>query len=222
MKSSSNRFRRIFWITAGVHGFVVLLLLSYSVIQRWFTRQPPREEITFVSLHTPAPPVEAVEAAEAAVEAPPEPPPPQPAPQPRVQRSTQRVRREPSPPPAPQLTPEQIRQQLEQAVPTGVRANSGAPDDLAWYYNIIHQTFMRAWNQPGSALAGATVTARIRVQRDGTITRRELLHRSGNTVMDESVSQALESVSRLSPLPAEIEGAHHDFTIEFELTGAGR
>ncbi len=225
MKPTLSRFQRIFWITAGVHGALIFVLLFYSVIQRWLIRKSPREVVTFVSLHTPAPPGPAVEAAVEAPPAPPPPPPPPPAPRPPVQRSTERVRRDPQPrpPPAqPQLTPEQIRQQLEQAVPTGVPASSGSPDNLAWYYSLIHETLFRAWEQPGSVLPGTTATARIRVQRDGSITRRDLVRRSGNSAMDDSVMRALESVSRLRPLPREVQGAHHDFTIEFELTGGAR
>ncbi len=224
MTAIRNRFHRIFWIVAGVHAVLILALLFYSGIRHWLFRRTPREEVTFVTLHTLAPPAEAM------VEAPPTPPLPPPAPpapappRPRVERSTERVRRDvpPPQPTQPQLTPEQIRQRLQQAVPEGATPTTGTPDDLAWYYSLIHQTLYQAWEQPGSVLPGTTVTARIRVMRDGSVTRRELVRRSGNSAMDDSVTRALEFVTRLSPLPREIQGAHHDFTIEFELTGARR
>lgn len=220
MMTAGKRFRNIFWITAGVHVVIIVGLILWTGIQRWFVRKQPTEVVTFVSLHTPAPPAET--AVEAAPEPAPPPPAPEPPPRPRVERSTERVRRETAPPEPqqPRMTPEQIRQRLEQAVPTSVTSSSATPDDLAWYYSLMHQTLYQAWEQPGSVLPGTTASARIRVRRDGTITRRDLVRRSGNSAMDDSIMRALESVSRLSPLPRDIEGAHHVFTIEFELTGA--
>lgn len=168
----------------------------------------------------PAQDTPSVEAPEAPPAPPPPPPPPPPTPRPQIQRSTERVRRDAPPPPPPSLTPEQIRKQLEQAVPAGSRLAAGAPDSMAMYYRLIYETLYRAWEQPSSVLPGTRAEARIRVQRDGTIIRRELTRRSGNSAMDESVQRALQSVSRLAPLPREFSGAHHDFTVEFELTGA--
>lgn len=223
MMSSPNRFRRIFWIVAGLHGGLILVLVFYSVIQRWLIRKPPREVVTFVSLHSPAPPA-AIEAAPTPAPAPPPPPPP--APRPKIERSQERVRRDvppPTPPAARQLTPEQleqIQQRLEQAVSTTTAPASGSSDEYSRYLALIHETLYRAWEQPASVLPGTTASARIRVQRDGSISRREIIKTSGNTTMDASILRALQSVSRLSPLPQQISGTHHEFTIEFELTGA--
>lgn len=214
-------FRRIFWVIATVHIALVIGVMLYSVVKQWWLRTRKPETITFVSLYSPPAPETA-----AAVEAPapaPEPPPPAPTPTPRpqIQRSTERVRRDAPPPAQPALTPEQIRQQLEQAVPTTTqRPGPAATDNISRYYALIDQTFRRAWEQPSAVLPGTIVQARIRIQRDGTVTQRELIRRSGNPTMDDSVQRALQSVSRIAPLPSEISGPHHDFTIEFELTGA--
>ncbi len=217
MMSPGNRFRHIFWITAGVHVALIVGVLLWSTVRRWLTPKRETEIVTFVSLHTPAPPVEA-----AAVEEAPPPPPPEPTPRPRVQRSTERVRRDiPPPEPAPpRFDPEELRRQLEGAVETTPAQSGATQDDLAWYYSLIHQTLYQAWEQPGAVLPGTTATARIRVARDGSVTSRELVRRSGNSAMDQSVLRALQAVTRLRPLPRDIPGAHHDFTIEFELTGA--
>jgi TonB family protein len=221
MSPAPDRFRRFFWMVTGVHVAAIAGMLLFSVVQQWWLRRRPREVVTFVSLHTPVAP-ESVAAPAAPDPPPPPPPPPPPAPRPQVQRSQQRVRRDQTPPPPqpePQLTREQIRQQLQAAVPDAT-PRPAATDERSRYYALLHETFVRAWSQPGSVLPGTAAVGSIRVQRDGTITRRELQRRSGNDAMDRSVLQAMESVARLSPLPAAFPGAHHDFTITFELTGA--
>ncbi len=224
MRDTPDKFRHYFRVVAIFHVAFVLTFALGSFVRQWFQRIRKPEVITMIELFQPAlPEPPAVETpAPAAVEPPPPAPtptpPPPPPPRPQIQRSTERVRRDQPPPPPPALTPEQIRQQLEQAVPAGRRAPAGASDSVMAYYRLIHETLYRAWNQPGSVLSGTRAEARIRVQRDGTITVRELTRRSGNTTMDESVQSALQSVQRLAPLPQEISGPYHDFTIEFELT----
>jgi TonB family protein len=80
-----------------------------------------------------------------------------------------------------------------------------------------------AWDQPGdlSAAAGLRPVVRIRVMRDGTVSAREMIRRSGNAAMDESAMRAATAVTKLRPLPAEFQGPYRDITVEFELTGSG-
>lgn len=228
-EEGSYKLSKPFWVVAGLHVLFILVLIAYSGVQRWLARRQPPDPVAFVSLHTPAPPEPAaVEASVPQPAPPPEPPPPEPAvvpeppPRPRVERSQRRVRREAAPPPQPTLTPEQIRQRLQQAVPTTSRPTTGATSSNAYarYLSVLQETLYRAWTQPSSVLPGTTVQASIRVQRDGRIIRRTLEQPSGNRAMDDSVMRALQSVSRLQPLPEELTGAHHDFTIVFELSGA--
>jgi TonB family protein len=76
-----------------------------------------------------------------------------------------------------------------------------------------------AWDQPGGLSGAGLVTqVRIRVQRDGTITSRDLARRSGNSLMDDSVMKAVNAVARLKPLPPDVPGSYKDITIDFELT----
>ena len=222
MRDREAQFSRTFWITAGVHVLLILSFFGYSFIQRWRNKRPPREVMTFVALQ-PAAEASAPEAVAALQPAPPPPPPPPPAPRPQIQRSTERVRRDPppaQPPPRPALTPEQIRQQLAQSLPQGATPTAGTTDAFTRYMTLLYETLYRSWVQPTSVMPGTTATALIRVERDGRISRRELTRRSGQPAMDESVQRALNALTRLQPLPAEIRGTHYDFTIEFELTGA--
>ena len=104
---------------------------------------------------------------------------------------------------------------------TGFGPGSGGNSDspVAWYYAMVRQIMYEAWVQP-SGLANAgnpTADITIRVQRDGTISSWDLTRSSGNSLMDESVKKAVQSVHRLRPLPPQFIGGSHDITIQFEL-----
>jgi TonB family protein len=77
-----------------------------------------------------------------------------------------------------------------------------------------------AWQQPSSLTGqkGLVTTVEVRVQRDGQITAKKISTSSGNTQMDDSVTRALEAVTRLPELPAGMGGFYKDITIDFELT----
>ena len=119
----------------------------------------------------------------------------------------------------PTLTSQQIREHLAHGLPSGAPA---ADDDVpfGWYFALVKRALYEAWIQPSglSAASGLTVQARIRVERDGSISRREILRPSGHPAMDESVRRALDAVQRLAPLPPSYRGSYRDITIVFELT----
>lgn len=93
----------------------------------------------------------------------------------------------------------------------------------AGYYNHVHEMMYRVWNQPTSLSASIGMSAEvlIRVQRDGTIISREMVRSSGSSLMDESVMKAVQSVSKLKPLPSQFSGSSKDIRILFELTREG-
>ena len=65
------------------------------------------------------------------------------------------------------------------------------------------------------ALGRDATTVLIRVQRDGAITSRTMLRSSGNTIMDQSVMDAVRSVNRLRPLPAAWGGLYRTYPLIF-------
>ncbi len=225
MNGADQRFRRYLGMVTAMHVLLIGGAFLVGAIRNWWRPARPIDPPVFVTLHAmqpEAPPAPVAEPAPAPVEPPP--PTPAPTPRPRVEPSRERVRRDPAPTPQPTLTPEQLRQRMEQAVSpaTPVAASSREPDEVARYQALIYQTFYRAWDQPRIHLPGALAVARIRVQRNGQISQREVIRRSRNSAFDESVQQALDAVAQLPPLPASLAGRHHDFTLEFELTGALR
>ncbi len=95
----------------------------------------------------------------------------------------------------------------------------GAMDPYSLYYAAIYSALYDVWQQPsGLAGKGLSVTALLRVARDGTILERRILRKSGNSVMDSSVQNAIEAVNRFPQFPPELGFATKDITVEFVLT----
>lgn len=91
------------------------------------------------------------------------------------------------------------------------------PDML--YNEVVRVTMYKAWNQPASVnIEGLTTTVQIEVGLDGTILDNRMQKGSGNAMMDESVMQAVQSVSRIEGLPPAFLEKNRRFTIAFELT----
>lgn len=102
----------------------------------------------------------------------------------------------------------------------GTGSGGGTYDPLGWYYSMVRAAMYEAWQQPSSLAGkkGLMSSVLIRVQRDGTITRRSLDQSSGNALMDSSVMKAVESVQQLQALPPGFGGDYKEITIYFELT----
>ncbi len=237
-------FRRRFWFIAGLHGLAVLLFLFIPAIVNFLRdRSKPNEIVTFIDLAAPAPlaPAPPIPDPPSPDPVPPQPPPPdppktipEPTPpkpeppkpkpeRPKVEVSQTRVRRDPprdSKPP-PRMTEQQIRDMLKQGMPAQATGTPAADDLPPSYYAQIRVAMYEAWQQPGglSARSGLSVLVSVRVQRDGSVTRKEILRRSGNALMDQSVQRALDATSRLPALPSSFRGAYRDITVEFELSG---
>lgn len=137
------------------------------------------------------------------------------------------------------LTPEEIRKALLHGAHPGkqnlsdddVRSliNSDAPfgkgDPITQdgaYKEMVRQILYRAWDQPGSlGVVGLSAHIELTVTPDGRIQASRLVSGSGNAIMDNSVMQAVHSVTRLNGIPADFLARHHNLTVAFELTGGG-
>ncbi len=160
----------------------------------------------------------------------PEPPKDPPKPKPKVEVSKVKVPRpniQPAPPKSKPLTAEQLRKLLASGKPVGPIGPVGPVGPVSdfpfdWYFALVRKAMYDAWEQPGglSASAGLKVIVEVRVARDGSILKRDVIRTSGHPLMDASVIRALQTVPRLQPLPDAYRGGTRDIQIAFELTGA--
>jgi TonB family protein len=246
-----EQFRTYLKRSAIGHGIALLLIIGVPALVNWRIHRRNVESITFVDFTVALPgdtsvaPVKEFEEPKAPEKAPPknrmtEPSPDKTEKAPskdaitepslektghKIQKSTKKIKR-------PQggtvqksnLSAEEIRRLL--AAGARISDHTSIPMGDLWeagYYNHVHEMMYRVWNQPTSLSASAGLSAEvlIRVQRDGTITRREMARSSGNSLMDDSVMKAVQSVSKLKPLPSQFEGSSKDIRILFELSKEG-
>ncbi|MBI3986916.1 MAG: TonB C-terminal domain-containing protein [Lentisphaerae bacterium] len=102
----------------------------------------------------------------------------------------------------------------------GAGGGMGDPSPYAYYIGLINARLKEAWRKPGSlsTSAGYVTSVFIRIQRDGRLIEKKMIKPSGNTLMDESVMDAVESVKQADPLPANFRNPVMEITINFELT----
>lgn len=93
--------------------------------------------------------------------------------------------------------------------------------ETQWYGRMLHDRFHNAWDQPTSVVAtGAKMSALVkaRIEKDGRVSRFEIVKPSGSFVLDESVRAVAGRVTQVDPLPSGVgNGEHYDVTINFEL-----
>jgi TonB family protein len=213
----SDLFRRNFWVSASIHAGIVLVMVVIPLILSWRVRRKPHEIITYIDIQAaePAPPSPMPEVK------PPEPPKdiPEPPKRKKIEKSKKRIKREDKPEKK-QMSPDEIKKLLDMGQKKPSRAVASMDSLPAWYYALVRQTFYDAWDQPGSlsASAGLMTRVNIRVERGGGVSRRQMVGSSGNRLMDDSVMKAVNSVSRLRPLPSQFPDSYKDITIDFELT----
>lgn len=84
----------------------------------------------------------------------------------------------------------------------GTGPGAGKPSDFGWYFSGLRDRYYAVWAPPSVPDAATlVVTLKIRVQRDGTVLGHELVKSSGNSLMDGSVLDAAQQVTKIDPLP---------------------
>jgi TonB family protein len=110
---------------------------------------------------------------------------------------------------------------------TGATGKNGTSDggstasEFAWYGNMLHDRFYRAWIQPTTTVtSGAKISTlvRVRIEKDGRISKFEIVKPSGNVAVNESVRVVAKQVTHVDPPPSGLfKGDHYDVRINFEL-----
>jgi TonB family protein len=103
----------------------------------------------------------------------------------------------------------------------GSGSGTTQPSEFAWYGTMLHDRFHKAWAQPTSVVAtGAKMSTivKIRIEKDGRVSKFAIVKPSGNVVVDESVTAISKSVTQVDPLPEGLaKGAYYEVKIDFEL-----
>jgi TonB family protein len=120
-----------------------------------------------------------------------------------------------STPPKPVISESDIRKELNKVRETPT-TQSGNPDEIAAYVSKVGQYFYPYWTPPSSASpASGTCVVRISFTKDGRITGRKKIQPSGDSQYDDSVMDAVRSVSTVPRPPA---GYPYDFVeVEFRI-----
>ena len=136
------------------------------------------------------------------------------------------------------LTPEEVRKLLERGAKLGKKSSlseadmrrllngdtkfgDGSPISQEFVVlDMVRQAMYRAWNQPTDiGIAGLVTKVELTFSSDGAIVGSRMVNSSGNKAMDASVMQAVQSVHRVSGLPATFLSSHRRIPVSFELTG---
>jgi outer membrane biosynthesis protein TonB len=104
----------------------------------------------------------------------------------------------------------------------GGSAGGGSnPSEFGWYGNMLHDRFYSAWTQPTTNVpSGAKISTlvKVRIERDGRVSKFEIIKPSENVIVNESVAAVAKQVTEVDAPPAGlIKGDHYDVKINFEL-----
>lgn len=103
---------------------------------------------------------------------------------------------------------------------TGRGIGTGGATQFGWYAHMLHDRFFGQWAQPTSVVrSGAKMSTlvKLRIEKDGTVSRFTILRPSGNVVVDESITAMAKRVTRVDPLPPGLGDAFYEVNINFEL-----
>jgi hypothetical protein len=107
---------------------------------------------------------------------------------------------------------------------TGKEGHAGggtSTSEFGWYGNMLHDRFYSAWIQPTTHVpTGAKISTlvKVRIEKDGHVSKFEIIKPSENAVVNESVAAVAKQVTEVDSPPAGlIKGDHYDVKINFEL-----
>ena len=104
---------------------------------------------------------------------------------------------------------------------SGTGGGGSNASEFGWYGNMLHDRFYSAWIQPTANVpSGAKIStlARVRIEKDGRVSKFEIIKPSQNVVVNESVAVVAKQVTEVDPPPTGlIHGDHYEVKINFEL-----
>ena len=101
--------------------------------------------------------------------------------------------------------------------------NDNASSVIGVYNDMIHDRLYGQWDQPtvagGSAAGKIVAVLKVRIEKDGRISKAVLSSPSGVAAMDESVLATATRAKQLEPLPAVLaKRGYYEVAIAFDRT----
>ena len=125
--------------------------------------------------------------------------------------------------PAKKDVPDFSKQPAEKSSSAGDAPGNGSSQasEFGWYRSMLHDRFYKAWEQPKTVVAtGAKMSTlvKIRIEKDGRVSKFTIEKPAGNVLVDESVAAIAQHVTRVDPPPAGlVKGDYYEVRINFEL-----
>jgi protein TonB len=103
----------------------------------------------------------------------------------------------------------------------GSAGGGSSASEFGWYGNMLHDRFYSAWIQPTTSVpSGSKISTlvKVRIEKDGRVSKFEIIKPSANVVVTESVATIGKQVTEVDAPPAGlIKSDHYDVKINFEL-----
>jgi outer membrane biosynthesis protein TonB len=110
---------------------------------------------------------------------------------------------------------------------TGSTAKGGSAgggrsaSEFGWYGHMLHDRFYSAWIQPTTSVPSGnkiSTLVKVRIEKDGHVSKFEIIKPSENVVVNESVAAIPKRVTEVDAPPDGLsKGDHYEVTINFEL-----
>lgn len=100
--------------------------------------------------------------------------------------------------------------------PVGVSTGSGP--SVAAFGDILRTIYFNNWREPSGATADdAVVKVTVTIARDGSVISARITRSSGDSAVDRSVQHTLDTVTFITPFPADWKESQRQFQISFSL-----
>ena len=103
----------------------------------------------------------------------------------------------------------------------GSAGGGNSASEFGWYGNMLHDRFYSAWIQPTTSVPSGSkfsTLVKLRIDKDGRVSKFEIIKPSENVVVNESVAAIAKRVNEVDAPPTGlIKGDHYDVKINFEL-----
>jgi outer membrane biosynthesis protein TonB len=107
----------------------------------------------------------------------------------------------------------------------GGAGGGSSASEFGWYGHMLHDRFYSAWMQPTTNVASSSkisTLVKVRIEKDGRVSKFEIVKPSENVIVDESVAAIGKRVTEVDAPPAGLAtGDHYDVKINFELSANG-